>query len=72
MGFNFDVGRSGAQASIWRQTPLFHVTILATLCIKGLSSVDTCCEPTQFAAAATNHAGLSSDEMRSDEIIEIR
>ena len=22
---------------VWRRTPLFHVTILATLCIKGLS-----------------------------------
>jgi len=30
MVFNFDV------RAIWRRTPLFYVTILATLCIKGL------------------------------------
>jgi len=32
MVFNFDV------RAIWRRTPLFYVTILATLCIKGLRS----------------------------------
>jgi len=27
---------------VWHQTPLFYVTILTTLCIKGLRSAFTC------------------------------
>jgi len=32
MVFNFDV------RGIWRRTPLFYVTVLATSCIKGLTT----------------------------------
>jgi len=47
--FNFDVG------AIWRRTPLIYVTILATLCIKGLNSVTP-------PRAAAPHSGVMQND----------
>jgi len=36
---------------VWRRTPLFYITILATLCIKGLSAVSNLTQRTQRTQA---------------------
>jgi len=51
MLFNFDV------RVIWRsgRTPLFHVTVLATLCIKGLTKPPRPTQPPTLCGTGIDH-----------------
>ena len=42
---------------VWRRTPLFYVTILATLCIKGRVKVISCPSRSQSTTRAKVHSG---------------
>ena len=55
---------------VWRRTPLFYVTILATLCIKGLSSVQfswgVWCElPFTFSFSRSDRSTSPTNQQRS-------